>query len=98
MAKDIYARSVAHKALKNGAGGGTPAPHTHAAADITSGTLDQARIPTLAQSKVTNLTTDLGAKIAKSSVSGIAAIGTPASATPEEIATKVNALIAALKA
>ena len=41
------------------AGGDVPS-HTHTAEAITSGTLNADRIPTLAQSKVTNLTTDLG--------------------------------------
>jgi hypothetical protein len=72
--------------------------HTHDAAAIASGTLDVARIPTLTQAKVTNLTTDLAAKIAKSAVSGVTAIADPATATAEDVATKINALIAALKA
>lgn len=75
-----------------------PSAHTHAATDIASGTLDAARIPTLAQSKVTNLTTDLASKIAKSSVSGVAAIADPTTATAPDVAAKINELIAALKA
>lgn len=109
--KDIYARSLAAKALEEGSSGGavdwaavtgkptTFAPTTHNQAFTTiTGVATEAQIPTLAQTKVTNLTTDLAAKIPKASVTAITAIATPASATAEEIATKVNALIAALKA
>ncbi|RUP38860.1 MAG: hypothetical protein EKK60_08710 [Gordonia sp. (in: high G+C Gram-positive bacteria)] len=32
----------------------TPATHTHAASDVTSGTLDAARVPNLAASKITS--------------------------------------------
>lgn len=42
--------------------GAAPASHTHAAADVTSGTFSTARIPNLAISKVTNLQTSLDAK------------------------------------
>lgn len=109
--KDIYARSLAAKAIGLSGSGGTvdwasvtgkpatfaPTAHNQAFTTIT-GVATEAQIPTLAQAKVTNLTTDLAAKIPKASVTAIAAIATPASATAEEIATKVNALIAALKA
>jgi hypothetical protein len=114
LSKDIYARSVAEKALKTAeAGGGpstvawtdvtgkpttfTPSAHNQAFTTIT-GTATEAQIPTLSQSKITNLTTDLGGKVAKSSVSSITAIADPATATAQDVATKFNALIAALKA
>jgi len=41
----------------------TPTAHNHAAGDINSGTFDTARIPILAQSKITNLSTDLANRI-----------------------------------
>lgn len=41
----------------------TPASHTHAASDITSGTLDDARIPSLAISKTTGLQAALDGKL-----------------------------------
>jgi len=72
--------------------------HTHDAAAIASGTLDAARIPTLAQSKVTNLATDLAGKIAKSSIAGITAIADPSAADAPVVAAKFNELLAALKA
>lgn len=74
-----------------------PATHNQAFTTIT-GTATEAQIPALPQSKITNLTADLGGKIAKSSVSGVTAIADPATATAQDIATKLNALIAALKA
>jgi len=97
--KDIYARSLAAKALSSGGSGGAvdwaaitgkpttfaPATHNQAFTTIT-GTATDAQVPQLAT------------KIAKAPVTAIAAIATPAAATAEEIATKVNALIAALKA
>lgn len=44
-----------------------PAAHTHAAADINSGVLADARIPDLAQSKITGLVTSLASKAATGS-------------------------------
>jgi len=41
----------------------TPASHQHNASDINAGTLSADRVPTLAQSKITNLTTDLASKL-----------------------------------
>ena len=41
----------------------TPSAHTHNASDINAGTLDAARIPTLDQSKITNLVSDLTSKL-----------------------------------
>lgn len=41
----------------------TPSAHTHNASDINAGTLDAARIPTLDQSKITNLVSDLSSKL-----------------------------------
>jgi hypothetical protein len=49
--------------LQTALDGKASSSHTHGAADITSGTLDAARVPTLAQSKVTNLETDLAARV-----------------------------------
>jgi hypothetical protein len=43
----------------------TPTAHSHNATDINAGTFHVDRIPTLAQSKITNLTTDLAAKALK---------------------------------
>ena len=43
----------------------SPATHEHNADDITAGTLNVDRIPTLPQSKITNLVTDLAAKALK---------------------------------
>lgn len=40
-----------------------PEDHTHNASDINAGTLDAARIPTLDQSKITNLVSDLSSKL-----------------------------------
>lgn len=54
-----------------------PTVHNHAAADVTTGQFDAARIPTLPQSKITNLATDLGNKansvdLAEVATSGLA--------------------------
>lgn len=54
--------------LTNSDVGAAATSHTHDAAAITSGTLDAARIPTLDQSKVNNLTSDLAGKQATLSV------------------------------
>src|SRR5690606_34640785 len=43
-----------------------PEAHNHNASDITEGVLDAARIPTLAQSKITNLVSDLSSKLTAS--------------------------------
>lgn len=75
-----------------------PATHNQDASTINAGVLDAARIPTLAQAKITNLSTDLAARILKTSVASLSPIATPASATVEELATAYNALLAALKA
>lgn len=48
------------------------AVHTHGAGDLTSGTLDEARIPSLAQSKITGLSTSLAGKANTSHTHGIA--------------------------
>ncbi|WP_420887504.1 head fiber protein [Brevibacillus formosus] len=56
----------------------------YAASAITSGTFDTARIPTLAQSKITGLTTDLAAKLT----------ATKASAQADSTATDVAGLVA----
>ncbi len=74
-----------------------PAAHQHNASDINAGTLDAARIPTLAQSKITGLTTDLAAKIPKSSVAGLEPIADPSTAEVGDVATLLNSLITALK-
>ena len=75
-----------------------PATHQHNASDINAGTLDVARIPTLTQTKVTNLTTDLNARIQKSALASITSIADPTTATAEQVATAFNLLLAALKA
>lgn len=77
--------------------GAAPIVHQHSAADINAGTLDAARIPTLAQNKVTNLATDLAARIQKSALAGVSAIPDPATATPADVASAFNALLTALK-
>lgn len=59
---------------------------TYAATAITSGTFDAARIPTLAQSKITNLTTDLAAKLT----------ATKAAAMADSTATDVAGVVADL--
>lgn len=68
---------------------------TYAASAITSGTFDAARIPTLAQSKITNLTTDLAGKLTASKVAA------QADSTATDVAGVVadlNALLAKLRA
>lgn len=62
----------------------TPADHQHNASDITEGVLDAARIPTLAQSKITNLVSDLSSKLTAS----------PAAAQADSTATDVETLVA----
>jgi len=54
-----------------------PSAHTHAAADITSGTFDDARIPALAISKITNLQPSLDAKAPSASPSFSGTINFP---------------------
>ena len=61
-----------------------PAAHQHNASDITEGVLDAARIPTLAQSKITNLVSDLSSKLTAS----------PAAAQADSTATDVETLVA----
>lgn len=50
-----------------------PADHTHAADDVSSGTFAAARIPTLAQSKVTGLTAALDEKADAADLAALAA-------------------------
>lgn len=50
-------------AITSGLQGKANATHTHAAADVTSGTLDVARIPALSISKTIDLQTALDAKL-----------------------------------
>lgn len=67
---------------------------TYSAAAINSGTFDAARIPTLAQSKITNLTTDLAAKLTASKAAA------QADSTATDVAGLVadfNALLAKLR-
>ena len=49
----------------------TPATHTHSADDIGSGMLNAARIPTLAQSKITGLSDALDSKADASTVNSL---------------------------
>lgn len=75
--------------------GAAPATHTHAASAITSGTLNAARIPTLDQSKISNLTADLAAKLTATQAAA------QADSVAEDITTLVadfNALLAKLRA
>jgi hypothetical protein len=75
----------------------TPSAHSHNASDITSGTLDAARIPTLDQSKITNLVSDLAAKLTATKLAYIAPLDLE---DPDldavTVATAYNALISAL--
>lgn len=71
-----------------------PAAHNHNASDITEGVLDEARIPTLAQSKITNLVSDLSSKLTASPAAA------QADSTAEDLETLVsdfNELLAKLR-
>lgn len=73
-----------------------PADHTHAAGDTTSGTFSAARIPTLAQSKVTGLQSALDSIPADAADLPATAIA-PGTATTvqgilEELAARISAL------
>lgn len=75
----------------------TPSAHSHNASDITSGTLDAARIPTLDQSKITNLVSDLAAKLTATKLAYIAPLDLEDSDLDAvTVATAYNALISAL--
>ncbi|MNI93571.1 Head fiber protein [compost metagenome] len=68
---------------------------TYDAAAITSGTFAAARIPNLAQSQITNLTTDLAAKLTATKAAA------QADSTATDVAglvTDYNALLAKLRA
>lgn len=72
----------------------TPATHTHNASDINAGTLSADRIPTLAQSKIANLSTDLASKLTASKAAA------QADSTAEDLETLVsdfNELLAKLR-
>lgn len=72
-----------------------PAAHQHSADDINTGTLAEARIPTLPQSKVTNLTSDLNGKL---TASPAAAQADSEATDVETLVTDFNALLAKLRA
>ncbi|MMZ52644.1 hypothetical protein D1872_144200 [compost metagenome] len=71
-----------------------PATHTHNASDINAGTLNEARIPALAISKITNLQTTLDGKLTASKVAA-----RPASTATDVagVVADLNAVIAAMK-
>lgn len=72
----------------------TPSAHTHNASDINAGTLDVARIPTLPQSKVTDLVSDLASKLTATQGAAVP------DSTAEDLTTLVadfNSLLASLR-
>lgn len=71
-----------------------PSAHTHSASDINSGVLTAARIPTLAQSKVTNLVSDLASKLTASQG---AAIADSVAADITTLVADFNSLLAVLR-
>ena len=68
----------------------TPTSHNHNATDVNAGTLGVDRIPTLAQSKITNLTSDLASKVSKSgdTVSGDITLSPTATTQADQKAIK----------
>lgn len=74
--------------------------HTHTAADTTSGTFADARIPELAISKVTGLQGNLDAKVASTDITDLGqTIGaTPSQAEVQAISNKVDEILAVLRA
>ena len=54
--------AVAANRIEQGVADSAPAEHSHAAGDVTSGTFAVARIPSLAQSKITGLVDALDGK------------------------------------
>lgn len=71
-----------------------PSAHNHSASDINSGVLAAARIPSLAQSKITNLSTSLSAKL--TATKGTVVADSVAADIPSLVAD-FNSLLASLR-
>lgn len=68
-----------------------PASHTHAAGDVTSGTLAAARVPSLAISKITGLQSELDGKAESSHTHDIADV-TGLQAIIDDLTSRIEAL------
>ena len=92
LVKAIAEAREAHDALEALLDGYAEAGHKHAAADVTSGTFDAGRIPTLAVSKVTGLQAALDGKAASADLDSKAdASDLAAKADASDLAAKADA-------